>query len=394
MIINSFLDNDLYKFTMQQLVFHQFPDVRVRYKFKCRTKGIKFSKNCVDSIYREAGNWQSIKITEDELKYLGTLKYMKKDYLNFLKTFSNRRQDICIGLDKEGKLQISAEGKWLDTILCEVPLLAIVNECYFKENGVPDPIGSAVTNLREKLLPFTQMLQYAPVIDFGTRRRYSRKVHETVIEILKGCPSFDLRGAYDMLRGTSNVDLARKYDLTPQGTMAHEYIQCHQALVPDIKTFQKVALDNWVKEYRVDLGIALTDTIGMNAFLKDFDGYYAKLYDGCRHDSGDPYVWGEKLIKHYRKLGINPGHKLAVFSDGLTLEKASDLSRYFMGRLNTSFGIGTSLTNDVGINPIQIVIKVVECNGLPVAKLSDSKGKGMCENNAYENKLRKVFHVK
>lgn len=177
--------------------------------------------------------------------------------------------------------------------------------------------------------------------------------------------------------------------------MAHQWIMAGQGVHGiRLSDSQKHMLDVWAKEYRGDLGIALSDTLGMGAFLKDFDKYFAKLYDGARHDSGDPYIWCEKLIEHYKSLNIDPRTKSAVFTDGLNIEKAVDLAIRFHNKIQTSFGIGTNLTNDVGFTPLNIVIKLVEVNGNPVAKLSDSMGKGMCEDYDYLNYLKKVFNVK
>jgi nicotinate phosphoribosyltransferase len=186
--------------------------------------------------------------------------------------------------------------------------------------------------------------------------------------------------------------LAKKYDLTPIGTMAHEFLMAGQAFVR-ISESQKYMLEAWVKEYRGDLGIALTDTIGIDAFLRDFDSYFAKLYDGVRQDSGDPFDFGEKVIKHYQKMRIDPRTKRAVFTDGLDIPTALSLHEKFGSRIDTSFGIGTNLTNDLGPAPINIVVKMVECNGQPVAKISDSPGKQMCEDEEYVNYLKKVFGI-
>ena len=224
------------------------------------------------------------------------------------------------------------------------------------------------------------------ITDFGTRRRFYSMWQREVIEILmKECP--------DNFVGTSNVKFAREFGTTAIGTMAHEWLQGFQALAP-LHTFQKSALDVWAREYRGDLGIALTDIIGIDSFLKDFDKYFCKLYDGVRHDSGDPFVWCEKVIEHYEKMGIDPKTKLAIFSDGLTLELARKLYDKFHDRINVSFGIGTHLTNNLGTESMNIVIKMTKCNGQPVAKLSDSPGKGMCENETYLAWLKEVFNIK
>jgi nicotinate phosphoribosyltransferase len=222
------------------------------------------------------------------------------------------------------------------------------------------------------------------VFDFGTRRRFSREWHGEVVSTLQ-------RDGGTWFKGTSNIDLARRLGLIPIGTMAHEYLQIHQASGGTLRDFQKRALENWVQTYRGDLGIALTDVISMDAFLGDFDLYFAKLFDGLRHDSGDPIEWGEKALAHYAKLRVPATGKRLVFSDGLTIPRALEIYRHFGERVQTGFGIGTDLTNDVGYKPLNIVMKVVEANGQPVAKLSDSAGKTMCENEAFVAYLRSAF---
>ena len=224
------------------------------------------------------------------------------------------------------------------------------------------------------------------ITDFGTRRRYSRAWHGKVVRMLADelGPKF---------AGTSNVDLARRLGLNPQGTMAHEWLQAFQALGPRLRDSQAAAFDTWAREYRGDLGIALTDVIGLDAFLRDFDLYFCKLFDGMRHDSGDPFEWGERLIAHLEGYRIDPRSKVLVFSDGLDMEKVMQLYAHFRGRTRMSFGIGTNLTNDVGAPPLSIVMKMVRCNGQPVAKLSDSPGKTMCDDPGYLTYLRQVFEV-
>jgi nicotinate phosphoribosyltransferase len=222
------------------------------------------------------------------------------------------------------------------------------------------------------------------VSDFGTRRRFSRAWHEEIIGTLK-------RETPEHFAGTSNVLLAMEHSVTPLGTMAHEYMQACQALGPRLRDSQVFAFDVWAKEYRGDLGIAIADTYGTDAFLRDFDMYFCKLFDGARHDSGDPFDWGERLIEHYRRNRVDPRTKTLIFSDQLTFPIAIDIARRFHGRAITSFGIGTNLTNDLGYEPINIVIKMTECNGQPVAKVSDSPGKTVSKDAGYLAYLRQVF---
>jgi nicotinate phosphoribosyltransferase len=181
------------------------------------------------------------------------------------------------------------------------------------------------------------------------------------------------------------------HGLTPLGTMAHEYLQACQAVGPRLRDSQVFAFNMWAREYRGDLGIALSDVCGMDAFLRDFDLFFCKLFDGVRHDSGDPFEWGEKLIAHYEKMRIDPRTKTMVFSDSLNIPLAMRLYEYFRGRVRTSFGIGTNLTNDLGYDPLQIVIKMTRCNGQPVAKISDEPTKAMDYDPSYVAYLREVF---
>jgi nicotinate phosphoribosyltransferase len=222
--------------------------------------------------------------------------------------------------------------------------------------------------------------------EFGTRRRFSAAWQDEVVGTLA-------REVPEYFKGTSNVLLAWKYNLTAIGTMAHEYLQTFQGVGVQLREFQKKALEVWVQEYRGDLGIALTDVVGMDAFLADFDLYFAKLFDGMRHDSGDPIVWGEKAIAHYEELKIDPNTKRLVFSDGLTLKFAFEtLYPIFADRTKPGFGIGTQLSNDTGIEPLNVVMKLVSCNTHPVAKLSDSPGKALSTDATFLAYLKQVFH--
>jgi nicotinate phosphoribosyltransferase len=286
---------------------------------------------------------------------------------------------VDLKFDKKD-LHITVKGSWLLTILFEVPLLAIVNEVYF-DNIYP---SEGVKKLSEKL-QMVHGIEDFKFADFGTRRRFKAEWQKVIVETcVKTVPNNFV--------GTSNVRLAMENGIRPIGTMAHEWIQAGQNVGVRLMDSQKRMLQAWVDEYRGDLGIALTDTLGVNAFIRDFDGYFAKLYDGVRHDSGDPIEWGEKMLAHYNELRIDPRTKTFVFSDGLTFPKAVEILDHFRNRVKVVFGIGTNLTNDFeGIEPLQIVMKMTECNGRPVAKISDSPGKGMCHNEEYLAYLKSVF---
>lgn len=397
-IITSLLDNDLYKFTMLQAMLHQFPQTHGVYRFRCRNNEDTLYPlaDIKEALEKQLDSLCELRFLEDELEYLRGLRFMRSDFVDYLELFKLKRRFITVSTDEKGRLFIDIEGPMIQAMFFEVFVLSIVNELYFSALSNASVIEEGQRRLDEKV---ELLHQYAvkqerydnntpPLIvaDFGTRRRFSKVWQAHVVETLHNAEP-------KIVSGTSNVYLAKKLGMTPIGTMAHEFMQAFQALDVRLRDSQKAALEAWVHEYRGDLGIALTDVVGMDAFLRDFDLYFAKLFDGLRHDSGDPYVWGDKAIAHYKKLKIDPRTKILTFSDGLDLNKAWNLHQYFKGQIRTSFGIGTNLTNDMGITPINIVLKLVECNGQPVAKLSDSPGKTMINNDTYLAYLRQVFEV-
>ncbi|MBF0658868.1 nicotinate phosphoribosyltransferase [Psychrobacter sp. NG25] len=397
-IITSLLDNDLYKFTMLQAMLHQFPQTHGVYRFRCRNNEdtVYPLADIKEQLERQLDSLCELRFLEDELDYLRSLRFMRSDFVDYLELFKLKRRFITVSTDDEGRLFVDIEGPMIQAMFFEVFVLAIVNELYFDALSNASVIEEGQRRLDEKV---ELLHQYAVeqtkengdtppfiVADFGTRRRFSKAWQAHVVQTL-------YQAEPKIVSGTSNVYLAKKLGMTPIGTMAHEFMQAFQALDVRLRDSQKAALEAWVHEYRGDLGIALTDVVGMDAFLRDFDLYFAKLFDGLRHDSGDPYVWGDKAIAHYEKLKIDPKTKILTFSDGLDLDKAWELHQYFKDRIRTSFGIGTNLTNDMSLTPINIVLKLVECNGQPVAKLSDSPGKTMINNDTYLAYLRQVFEV-
>ena len=387
MIIESLLDTDLYKFTMMQCVLHQFPGAIVRYRFKCRNHGVDL-RPYLREINEEIDHLCSLKFPESELEYLAGLRYIRRDFVDFLSLFHLKRKysTVTASDDYECGIDISIEGPWLHTILFEIPVLAIVSEVYFRHHDPMDGFAEGRRRLEEKC----RMVLEEPdndglfISDFGARRRFSRAWQEYVIRYMS-----DTLGSH--FAGTSDVFFAKKFGLTPMGTMAHEYLQACQALGPRLRDSQTFGFDMWAKEYRGDLGIALSDVYGLKPFLKDFDMYFCKLFDGARNDSGDPFVWGEAMIKHYAANKCDPKSKTLIFSDSLNIPKTLDLYRHFKHRIRLSFGIGTNLMNDVGPQPLNIVIKMIEANGQPVAKISDTPEKGMCEDPTYLAYLRQVF---
>jgi nicotinate phosphoribosyltransferase len=386
MIIDSMLDTDLYKFTMMQVVLHHFPGAQVEYLFRCRTAGVDLAPHA-DEIRAGIADLCRLRFREDELAYLRGLRFMKSDFVDFLGLFQFNEKYIQVKriADPPG-IEISIRGPWLHTILYEIPVLAIVSEVYFRRTQPRPDLAEGRRRLEAKIGLVRELgpEQIFKVSDFGTRRRFSRAWHEEIIGTLK-------RDMPERFAGTSNVWLAMKHGVTPLGTMAHEYMQACQALGPRLRDSQIFAFDVWAKEYRGDLGIAVADTYGTDAFLRDFDLYFCKLFDGARHDSGDPFEWGERMIEHYRRNRVDPRTKTLIFSDQLTVPVAIEIARRFHGRALTSFGIGTNLTNDLGYEPINIVIKMTECNGQPVAKVSDAPGKTVSKDPGYLAYLRQVF---
>lgn len=392
-IIRSLLDTDLYKFTMLQVVLHKFPQTHSVYQFRCRNleDTVYPLTDILDDLNEQLDYLCELRFQDDELQYLRNLRFIKSDFVDYLELFQLKRRFIRAGIDDQGRLDIHIEGPMVQALMFEIFVLAIVNELYFKRVHSEEVLAEGERRLQAKLQllkQYEQQIDDNPflVSDFGTRRRYSLTWHKHIIEEF-------YQAAPNVFRGTSNVMLAKELGITPIGTMAHEFLQAFQALDVRLRNFQKAALEAWVQEYRGDLGIALTDVVGMDAFLRDFDLYFAKLFDGLRHDSGDPYEWGDKAYAHYQKLKIDSKTKMLTFSDGLDLQRAWDLYQYFKDRFKVSFGIGTNLTNDMGIKPLNIVLKLVECNGQSVAKISDSPGKTMTDNDTFLAYLRQIFQV-
>jgi len=390
MIITSLLDTDLYKFTMMQVVLHQFPGAQVEYRFKCRNPGVQLAPY-VEEIRSEIRSLCSLKFKESELRYLRSLRFIKSDFVDFLDLFRLNEKYIQVAPLDNGEIDITISGPWLHTILFEIPVLAIVNEVYFRNTQrVPD-LMEGRRRLDTKIAQLqSNGLQALKIADYGTRRRFSRAWHEEVLRVLSARLGTGPQGQF---AGTSNVYFAQLLGLTPLGTMAHEYLQACQALGPRLRDSQVFAFESWAREYRGDLGIALSDVYGLNAFLRDFDMFFCKLFDGARHDSGDPFLWGERMIDHYQRNRVDPRTKTLIFSDSLTIPRTIELYQQFRGRCQLAFGVGTNLTNDLGYEPLQIVIKMTRCNGQPVAKLSDTPGKGMCDDEKYLAYLKQVFEI-
>lgn len=388
-IIQSLMDTDYYKLTMMQAVLHHYPNAEVEWAFRSRSE--EDLSPYLDAIREQMEALAELRFEPAELAFLENIPYMQPDFIRFLGLFRFDPRYVRVELEA-GELVVYLRGPWLHVILFEVPLLAIISEVRNRVRYPHVTLEQAEARLDEKLEwlraeASDQELAGFNLADFGTRRRFSFAVQARVVERLKT----DFPGNFV---GTSNLHLAHKLQLKPMGTMAHEWIMAHQQLGPRLIDSQSAALDCWAREYRGALGIAITDCITMDAFTADFDLYLAKLFDGLRHDSGDPIEWAEKAIAHYRRLGIDPMTRQLVFSDGLDFPKALGIYRALAGRSNTSYGIGTQLTCDIpGVEPTNMVIKMTSCNGQPVAKISDSPGKTMCRDEAFVAYLKHVFSV-
>ncbi|EHY78721.1 nicotinate phosphoribosyltransferase [Pseudomonas kunmingensis] len=388
-IIQSLLDTDFYKLTMMQAVLHHYPNAEVEWAF--RSRSAEDLTPYLGEIRQQIEALAELQMTSEELAYLERIPYMQPDFIRFLGLFRFDLRYLHVNIE-DGELVMHLRGPWLHVILFEVPLLAIVSEVRNRARYPEVTLDQARDRLDEKLSwlcsqASEEELASFTLADFGTRRRFSFAVQAMVVDRLQ-------RNFPGRFAGTSNVHLARTQNVKPMGTMAHEWIMAHQQLGPRLIDSQVAALDCWVREYRGALGIALTDCITMDAFLRDFDLYFAKLFDGLRHDSGDPLVWAEKAIAHYQRLGIDPRTRQLIFSDGLDLAKALEIHRALVDRSNPSFGIGTGLTCDIpGVEPTNMVIKMTACNGQPVAKISDSPGKTMCRDEAFVSYMRHVFGV-
>lgn len=384
-IVNSLLDTDLYKFTMNQVMFHKHTSLRGVYVFKCRNKDIKFTYAMLDEINAQIDHLCTLRFTEEELNYLNSIRFIKPDYVDFLRMYQPYRKAVHTSLDDNGRLSIRVKGSLFSVMQFEIYLLEIVNEVYFRMKYDYQKLwDSALIKASHKVEAFLTGKYDFNFAEFGCRRRLSREWQEYVLKQM-------LQTGHCV--GTSNVYLAMKYNVTPIGTYAHEYVQMFQGIetIP-VAYSNKFALTEWFEEYNGDLGTALTDTLTTDCFLKDFDKLQATMYSGVRHDSGDPYEWGEKILAHYEKLGIDPKTKTLLFSDSLDFDKAQEIYNYFKGRCKVSFGIGTFITNDTCEDPLNIVIKLQYVNDRPVAKVSDVPGKSMSEDDDYLDYLVTAIH--
>ena len=380
-IINSLLETDIYKINMAMVMYHKHPDLVGTYVFKCRNKDVKFTYAMLDEINAQIDHLCTLTYTKEELDYLRTIRFLKADFIEFLRLYRPLRDYVKTDLDDNGHLSIEINGPLFLASPFEIYLLEIVNEVYFRFKYDYQKLwDSALINASHKVEKFLTGKYNFNFAEFGCRRRLSGEWQEYVLKQM-------MQTGHCV--GTSNIYLAMKYNLKPIGTYAHEFVQMYQGIdkIPVAYT-NYYAMKDWFAEYNGDNGTALTDTLTTDLFLKDFDYLQAHCYTGVRHDSGDPYAWGEKILAHYKKLGIDPKTKTLLFSDSLTFDKAEEIYQYFKDKCKVSFGIGTFITNDTCEEPLNIVIKLQYVNGRPVAKLSDVEGKAMCQDAEYLEYLR------
>ncbi|MDO5440542.1 MAG: nicotinate phosphoribosyltransferase [Erysipelotrichaceae bacterium] len=385
-IINSLLETDLYKFSMGQAIYHQYSDYKTTWSFKCRNEDVHFTKEMVNEIKRQIKMYCSLSFNDDELNYLNSIVWIKGSYVDFLRLWKPRYEDFTINTNDPCGLFIETKGTWLNTSMYEIPTLAIVNEVYFKMAYDYNRLYKSFKTKAKDKIEYLKKNPIGNFSEFGIRRRLSSEAQEYIVKALKNDTYKNSKFV-----GTSNVYLAKKYNLTPVGTMAHEWIMCvGQGTHKHNPAYSNYyALEDWVDEYGVLNGTALTDTIGTDCFLRDFRLTFATLFSGVRHDSGDPISWAKKMIKHYKDLGIDPKTKTLLFSDSLNFEKAHNIYSKFNKQCKVAFGIGTYLSNDTCEEPLNIVMKPTMCNGMDIAKISDVDGKGMCKNPDYVDYLQR-----
>lgn len=386
-MIHGLLDTDLYKFNMLQVIFQKHTDLNGTYIFKCRNSNVKFTQEMVDEINAQIDVLSDMRFTKQELDYLSTIRFLKPGFIEFLSYWHPKLKHVHCTLGNDGQLDLYVDGPIFSIMMFEIYLLEVVSEVYYRETYNWDVLRrAAFSALDEKIRKFNDGTYTFKFAEFGCRRRFSYELEDEIVR--------RFATETNAMVGTSNVKLAMKYGLMPVGTMAHEYFQLYQGMpkIPLAYT-NYYALKDWYDVYRGDNGTALSDTLTTDLFLLDFDRSMAATFNGVRNDSGDEYEWSEKLIAHYKELGIDPRTKTLLYSNSLTLDKAQKLHDTFKDRVKTAFGIGGHITTDAaGVEPLNIVIKLQYVNGKPVAKLSDDMGKEMCQDEKYLDYLKKAVN--
>ncbi|ANZ22565.1 nicotinate phosphoribosyltransferase [Buchnera aphidicola (Diuraphis noxia)] len=387
-ILKTFLDTDVYKFYMQQAVFYHYKNVDVVAEFIFRGENILGGYS--DILQEQIKMMRCLSLSNEEYIYMNSFPFFKKEYLLWLRNFRYNTSQVEIN-NYKGQLNIRISGLWKEVILWEVPILALISEVFHSNFSPKITSRNAIQHLDYKLIDFFNSTKYVDlsrlkIVDFGTRRRFSYDVQYSIVKRLKE--------KFPFFIGSSNFHISRILKLQPIGTQAHEWFQAHQQISSNLKESQTLALKTWLYQYNNYLNIALTDSINMDTFLHDFNLYFTSSYQGIRHDSGDPVKWAEKALAHYEKLGINPCTKTLIFSDNLNFKRIISLYKMFSHKINMIFGIGTKLTCDIPhVKPLNMVLKLVKCNGKPVAKLSDSPEKTFCLDKNFLQHLCKVFNI-
>lgn len=381
-MIKSILDTDAYKFSMSNAYFKLYPDAEGTFSFADRNKE-KYDAKFLEMLSLEFAKLCSLQLTSQEYAYVSTIRFLATNYVDWLRGFKFELDKISFWLDEDDHLHIEVTDKMYKVTLYEVPILAIVAECRNKWLGVTIDEAKVISILDKKIdFANEHQLYYS---EFGTRRRGSASSHEAIVKRLKErCPIYCV--------GTSNVYLAMKYNMTPIGTCAHEWIMFH-AGIGGFKTANFDALNAWIEVFKGDLGLALIDTYSTASFLHTLTLQQAKLLDGFRQDSGDEYKVGNMIIDKLKSMRIDPTSKTIVFSNALTFDKYADVAKYFKGRIKVSAGIGTNITCDLGVDgykPANIVMKLSKCRYSPrdfwenVIKISDDIGKHMGNEELFD----------
>jgi len=379
-MIHSLLDIDSYKPTMAQVAWKHFRNVSVTYSFKNRTNSIALAEHIkTDDLIREFELARELRFIDKEISFLRSSRYILSGLFNerFLIFLESLKLPPVVVKIPDGQFQIEAGSAWPEAIFWETIILGIVNELYYQsleKSGafdLRDAQAEGARRLDEKIKILKQH-PHIKFIEFGTRRRFSRSWQEYVLARL-------LQEVPNQVLGTSNILLAKKFGIKPIGTFAHEMYMVFSGIFGQddeaIRSSHNKVLECWWEEYGETLSIALADTYGSDFFFRDFTKGQAQKWRGLRQDSGDPIAFGEKAIAFYEKHGIDPSDKIIVFSDGLDIEAIVKIADHFSGRIQTVFGWGTNLTNDLGLKPLSLVVKAVEANGRRLVKLSDNLAK-------------------
>ena len=379
-MIHSLLDIDSYKPTMAQVAWKHFRNVPVTYSFKNRTNSIALAEHIkTDDLIREFELARELRFIDKEISFLRSSRYILSGLFNerFLIFLESLKLPPVVVKIPDGQFQIEAGSAWPEAIFWETIILGIVNELYYQsleKSGafdLRDAQAEGARRLDEKIKILKQH-PHIKFIEFGTRRRFSRDWQEYVLARL-------LQEVPNQVLGTSNILLAKKFGIKPIGTFANEMYMVFSGIFGQddeaIRSSHNKVLECWWEEYGETLSIALADTYGSDFFFRDFTKEQAQKWRGLRQDSGDPIAFGEKAIAFYEKHGIDPSDKIIVFSDGLDIEAIVKIADHFSGRIQTVFGWGTNLTNDLGLKPLSLVVKAVEANGRRLVKLSDNLAK-------------------